>query len=133
LPAFGSPTIATRTGRPLTERSSSCRRRFVSQQLRLRHELDVLVGEVQRRLHVGQQVQQVVAQPLQRPGDAARQLRQRAPQVGVGAGLDHRQDGLRAGQVLLAGEERPQGELAGPGRSGAGGEQVGDQPLDQRR
>jgi hypothetical protein len=70
---------------------------------------------------------------VERLRDAAGELGEGGGQVSVGAGLDDRLNRLGLREVLLAGEERPQGELAGLGRPGAGAEQVGDEPFDERR
>ena len=96
-------------------------------------ELDVLVREVERGFEVGEQVQEVVAKGRERSGDAARQLREREPEVRVGPGRDDGVDRLGLRQVLLAGEEGAQRELARLGRPGAGAQKIGDEPFDQRR
>ena len=84
------------------------------QQVVAAHEGNVLVGEIQGGLHVGQQVQQVFAQPLQGTGEAAGQLDQGPFQLAFVVGFHDRLHRLGPRQVQLAGQERPQRELPRP-------------------
>ena len=109
-------------------------RRFESRQgFGLPHELDVLIREIDRGFEVGEQAQEVVAQGRQRAGDSARQLRKGLPEVRVGPGRDDGIDRLGLRQVLLAGEEGAQRELARLGRPRTDAEQVGNEPFNEGR
>src|SRR5262249_58166909 len=83
------------------------------QQVLLTDKLQVLVAEVEARLDIGEQVEQVLAQLLEGPRHSARQLRPGLFQLTPAAGLDHAQHRLRSRQVELAREETAQGKLAG--------------------
>ena len=142
MPAFGRPASTTRNGRSAVSRRIQLpsRRRQLRQAARqpvqqvvAAHERNVLVGEVQRGLHVGQQVQQVLAQPLQRTRQAAGQLDQRPFQLALVAGLDDGLHRLGPRQVELAGQKRPHGEFARPRGASAGSQQRRRQEIEQRR
>ena len=142
LPAFGRPTRATRTGRPLTVRSSSCRLQLVSCAIAGGEAASVAAWPTNSMSSSAKssaasmsasRLSRSSRSAFERLGDAAGELGEGLLQVGVGAGLDDRVHGLGLRQVLLAGEERPQGELPRPGRPGPAREQVGDQPLHERR
>ena len=96
-------------------------------------EFDVLVREVERRLHVGEQVEQVFAQRPHRLRHAARQLRQRVLQLGAVGRLDDGVDGLGPRQVELARQEGALGELARPRRPATRPQEGGYQRLHERR
>ena len=74
--------------------------------------LDVLLGKIQPCLDVGKQVQKIIAQFLQRPSHAAGKLRESLPQFAAIPGLDHGQHRFGLGQLELAGQKCPHGELA---------------------
>ena len=129
MPAFGRPASTTRNGRPVTDRASSCRAAVVElrdaarqpkQQVVAADEVNVLVGEIEGGLHVGEQVQQIFAQSLQGTGEAAGQLDQGLFQLAFVVGFHDRLHRLGPRQVQLAGQERPQRELPRPRGAGAG-------------
>ena len=97
------------------------------------HEGDVFVGEIQPGLDIGEEVEQVVAQLLQRASHAAGELFERLLQLIARAGFDDGVNGLGASQIELAGQEGSQRELAGLGGAAAGLQQLRDQQLHQRR
>ena len=94
---------------------------------------DILLDEVKGRLDVGEQVEQIVAEPFQRSGHAAGQLLEGSGQLGTIAGFKDCQDRFGAREVKLAGKERTQGKFAGLGRPSSGIHQVGDEDFDQGR
>src|SRR5262249_29238336 len=96
---------------PLDERELGQRLAQAQEHLLLGDEADVLFGEIEPGLDVREKVQQVFTQLLQWKRDAARQLRERLPQLVLIVGFDHAQDGLGARQVELAGEKCPKREL----------------------
>ena len=102
---------------------SSCRR----------DERQVLVGEIEPGLEVAEQVQQGVAEPVQRPGQPAGQLRQGDVEFVRVGGVDHAEHGFGLRQVDPAGEKRPQRELARLGQSRPGRAALTHDGLQQRR
>ena len=130
LPDRADPWLALMTWGNL---SGGARMVRIKGQPEIPDELDLFIGEVECGLGVGQEVQQIVAECVQRLRDPAGQLRQGVLQIGIGAGLDDRMHGFGLRQVELAGQERPQGEFPWPRGPRAGVQQGTHQEVKERR
>ncbi len=75
------------------------------------NELDVFFHEVETCFQVRQQIQELLAQRVQRLRHAAGKLTQRGLQLVAIAGVDHSEHGLGLRQVEASGQKRPQGEF----------------------
>ncbi len=142
FPALGGPVNATRgwpSGR-LRPRSrsanlarSSAPRQFLGQR-GAAEEVDVgLVDEVQIRFEMGEDVEQAVAERGDGARETAGKLVERGFQLRGVRGLDHSQNGLRAGEVDPTGEERPQREFARFGEPRTVGQAMREHELQERR
>ena len=92
----------------------------------------LLIGEVEGRLDVGEQVEQIVAQLVQRLRQASRQLHESLLEFVAITGLDDAKHGFRAGQIELAGQERAHREFARLGSPRPGIQALGDQDIQNR-
>ena len=98
-----------------------------------RDQRQVLVGEIESGFEVAEQVQQGVAEPVQRLGQPAGQLSQGDVEfVGIG-GVDHAEHRFGLREVDPAGEERSERELARLGQSRPGRAALPHDGLQQRR
>ena len=125
--------LAARVDLPLDGGHLALRLGQAAVQFFARDEGQILVGEIETGLDVGGQIEQVVAQPMQRACQSAGKLAQGGVEGGGAIGVDHAQHRFGLGQVDSPGQERPQRELARPGQSGAGGADGPQQHLHQRR
>ena len=85
------------------------------------------------RFQLGEQPQQLLAEDVQRSGHSAGELGQGDAEVGGIVRVDDPEHGLRLRQIELAGEKRPQRELAWPGGPRSIPEELGNQCFDERR
>ena len=83
--------------------------------LRLGLRRQVLVGEVDHRLEMGERADQVPAPPVIERRQRAARLAHRLAALGLGLGVDQVGDRLDLREVELAGEEGAAGEVARPG------------------
>ncbi len=113
---FGRPTSTARTASSGSLREAICREDGrhaalglgkLPVQLLARDEGQVFVGEIEARFDVGQQVEQVVAQAVQRASQSAGQLAQGDVQLLRIGGVDHAQDGLGLASGRSVRPERP--------------------------
>ena len=91
-----------------------------------------LVGEVEVGLEMGQDVEQAVAEPHDRPGEAAGELLQGGVELRRGPRVDHAEHRLGPRQVDPAREEGAERELARLGLPGPSGQAVRQQQAQQR-
>ena len=95
--------------------------------------MNVLFGEIERGLNVGEEIEQIVASSLQGASHAPCKLFERLFQLVARAGLDDGVDGFGASQIEFAGQKSSECELARLGSAAAGLEKLSNQQLHQRR
>jgi hypothetical protein len=92
-----------------------------------------LIGEVDRRLDVGEQVEEIVADAAEGLSCAPRHPVEGDGEFGGRLRVDDRQHRLRLHEVEPAGEEAAERELAAAGEPGAASARLGDDRLDEGR
>ena len=75
-------------------------------------ELEFFVGEIKSRFDISQEIEQIVPQQLERPGDAARELGERLFELVATAGFNDGEYRFRTGQIELPSQERAEGEFS---------------------
>ena len=133
---------ALRSGAParlwvVSDRSNSINQvaehRHPTRRVLVREDVDVLVGEVQRRLQVGPQFQYSAIDVRHLARELAGQRPHRATRRPGGGAVDQVRHGLGLREIELVVQERPLGELAGPRRAGAQRTRACEQPVQHRR
>ena len=128
LPTLGGPSTATatpvpqplaapRVGEVPRDAAGEGGERAGDFRLGLRRQ--ILVGEVDDRLQMGERADQVPAPPVIERRQSAARLAHRLAALGLGLGVDQVGDCLDPREVELAGEEGAAGEVARPGRGEA--------------
>ena len=142
LPTFGWPARTTRmpsrSSAPWRARASTAstragRARQPAAGIGGREEVDLLVGEVERRLDQRAQLDQRFGQRLDLVRKCAVERARRRARGRLGAGVDQVGDGLGLRQVELVVEKRALGELARPGDAQGGQDGRSVAAVDRRR
>src|SRR5205085_12025561 len=98
---------------------NSCGRGKLPLELRRGDEFDVLLSKVEARLQVRQQVQQLLPERSQRPGQSARELRERRIQPTTIFGIDDAQHGFGLRQIEPSSQKCPQRKFSAARQSSA--------------
>ncbi len=78
----------------------------------VRNEADVFFREIESRLQIGQKIEQLIAQRVERTGQTASQLGERRIKLAAVGCVDHAEHGLSLHEIDSPGEKCPQREFA---------------------
>ena len=142
MPALGRPAMTTvmpsRSSRPwraLCEHAVEvlAHRLEALGELAVGEEIDLLLGKVDGRLHVGAQLDHRLGEPAHHGGELPLQRAHGRARRLARAGIDQVGDGLGLGQIELVVEEGALRELAGQGAARAELQRARDEGLDHER